>query len=1013
MSQLTPTQIGYLEDARHKSKQYLAVVVPDDVITAEVTGAQTRGETVIPYDTVSGTEADVLADMTVWFGSTAGARDIGTARAKSIDAVGNELTIEENDLDLSDNDHITVKRVWELRAKLQAIDTSGSTVVFTKDGVTWTDETKYIPPTVNMGPAFAEFIDAALGYATVYFVDEYSASLVSASLDTKTWDYDGGAVQGGSGTAADPYEVRYAAAGTYWVSLTITDSNSATSVGYRPVLIFDSNNTPYYDYSTSGKSLSVEGTSQAFTVFGTADQTEFPDGAMVIRFNQDYYGGTERTIECRYPKRGDVKYVGYIRGETIETDTNLQTVSFETIGITRAMDEIPGFGDSLTDAAVPTSWTEMYELDVIKAVHHLLMTQSTALTVTDFRWSLPHTQAQMRAQRVRWGKASIHQQGQLPLESVFSHLSATSQGLLEIRMTPHVMGPGDRAGNITTVVDLDNTHFGDVSITREPYHRAESVRTTGIGWDGSTATPLGARAPGVPDVIARPNNEDVSGLVVIDQAETNQLAGDYLAMVNNLYPEATVVLPGNWDVFEPALKERVTLTLAAVDNNRGLTFDTDDDWVVERVNVAENPGGGFVGPVTLTLSYETTGNPGVAITIGDQPTWPVPAEPGSEGEESGSYAGGIIGSYQAGVIYSPDDVFDTAPVWGDLQSDELPASGSKEIYLLSQVQDGVSETLWAMTYCGFYEVSLPPGSGPWVARIRNYEIAALAGVAAEEYAMFDMKWSAHSAGHAWAVLRTWKLPTLSLVVCHTHDGWKTLEWSNVVVQRVGDARIGRAQIGIANDGTDLNLYLSFHWGGVGCGSWGVKKSLDGGVTWANSYYNEDSCAQQPYTSLYCPHSNPNYVYAVIGEGRHEMVYTTDAGATWSTPIDIGCSLSYPNGLSGDPHDETILTVWDIHGPCAEWNGTDFDAWGLQYNWWTGGGQPDQWGGWCRGIRVLERNSSGGLVKVLMAGLDKVNDGKVLLMEAADRTLLTENWADVAGSTVWALCVANPPTREPL
>lgn len=691
---------------------YLAVLVPDDVMAAEVDGNQSRGETVIPYDTVSGTEADVENGMIAWLGTSAGAKDIGIQRVKSINAGANELTIEENDLTLFDDYHITVKKVFLPRSKLPAVDTSGINPIFTKDGESYTDEGSNVPPVVVIGPPDCQFIDAGAGYATVRFVDEFSWSPVSAALSSPIWNFDGGSDTGGVGTEADPYVITYSTAGTYWPKLTITDANGAVQVCHVPVMVFDDADPPYTDLETQPRQSSMRGTRQGYTVVGSAAQADFPDGTWVVRFNRDYYGGAESVLETRYPFRGHIKFAGFLIGDSVRTDTNVSRTSFEAEDITGVLARLPGWGDRVEDVATATRWTEIEDLDVLKAVLHVLRWSTTVLEITGVRYTLARSASEILIQSERWGEGSILQQCQQTLSSrgIFADLVGDVQGTLHIRQDPNAMDHSDRSSTVVTVVDLADTDFKLLNLRRLEYVQAQYVRLSGLAWNGSAASPYQSYAPGVPDQ-ATPV-EDVSGQVLVSQADTSRLAGDIFAKRNNTFGPSTIELPGNWDVFDPALQERITFVLAADENNRGLVFTDSDYWIVREVSVNEDAAGGFVRSVTLTLEREVEGTPGTGGTVASQPTWSTPATPASEpSPRVGTYPGQIIGTDSSGVWYA--DVLDGGSTDWEAMNTGLSGSALNITDLLF-LTVGATQVLFAATGDGIYKyAALPSRSGTW------------------------------------------------------------------------------------------------------------------------------------------------------------------------------------------------------------------------------------------------------------------------------------------------------------
>lgn len=734
MSDLDPAHETSLRKLDHSSLMYLAVHVPSDVFSATVKNNEARGAMTIEYENVVGTDANAKVGQIVWFGTTAGDNDIGVARIRSITPGSDVMSIDEQDLDLAIGDDITVKKLWLPRSKLPSIDVTGADVVFKKDQTTYSDENLYIPPVVNMGPPAAALIDSGTGKATVRFVDEYVWYPSGAAEASAVWDYDGGTLVSGAGTAADPFIVTYDTAGWYWVSLTVTDdsASSQVKVGWRPVYIWDASNLPYVDFEASPRENSLSGTRQNFAVFGDAAQTDFPDGAWVIRFNRDWYGGTEEVLETRYPWRGNVKYVGYLKGGTVRVADDMSSVSFETEDITYKLDGLPGFGDVLTYDSTPLKWTEMADLDAIKAVYHVLERHTTVLDICDFRYNLPMALTEAIVREQRWGKDSILRQCNLVLEEkgIFAHLCATVQGCLEIRQDPCLMKTSDRAGTLVKVTDLLQSDFADINIDRQPYHKVHLLRVGGFSYDGAIATPLLAKSPGVPDPLAVLEAQR-DGLILSPtdaQGGLNRIAGDLAAKMDNPLPRVTLELVGNYDVWDAALQERATFPLAAADNIRGLEFTDADNWIVREASITEDAAGGFVRGVSITLEAETDGGDGLEIAVplpgdDDWPNPPTPDPPTNPPDPGGSAIDGgrRMMATDVGVLVT-DEVGEDAHWY--LVNDGL--SHADDLYVEDIKRDpfrwwtGTERTLWAATRSGLWchgptaqdptDVSFPDGT---------------------------------------------------------------------------------------------------------------------------------------------------------------------------------------------------------------------------------------------------------------------------------------------------------------
>ena len=97
LSALTTAEKTLLATYPHRAKYYLAVLKPTPVWKARVNDSGiAQGEMTVKYDNVTlGTPGDVKIGMTLWVGSTEGARDLGKVRIKAIPD-GTDIEVAEN-----------------------------------------------------------------------------------------------------------------------------------------------------------------------------------------------------------------------------------------------------------------------------------------------------------------------------------------------------------------------------------------------------------------------------------------------------------------------------------------------------------------------------------------------------------------------------------------------------------------------------------------------------------------------------------------------------------------------------------------------------------------------------------------------------------------------------------------------------------------------------------------------------------------------------------------------------
>src|SRR3990167_1339226 len=93
--QLTPSELVTIRQRPQSTQLFLSVFQPGTVLACQVTGSVVRGDRVIPFDTVSsGSYLSCESGMTVLVGSSAGARDLGKIRLKSI--TSSQMVVSEN-----------------------------------------------------------------------------------------------------------------------------------------------------------------------------------------------------------------------------------------------------------------------------------------------------------------------------------------------------------------------------------------------------------------------------------------------------------------------------------------------------------------------------------------------------------------------------------------------------------------------------------------------------------------------------------------------------------------------------------------------------------------------------------------------------------------------------------------------------------------------------------------------------------------------------------------------------
>ena len=163
--------------------------------------------------------------------------------------------------------------------------------------------------------------------------------------------------------------------------------------------------------------------------------------------------------------------------------------------------------------------------------------------------------------------------------------------------------------------DVDIVVEGDgIAFAKAHRPQLSSVTGGGIAYDGATGTPYRGQAPGR---IGRESGKHIRAdhLVISSQADLNDKLGRLLASRSSQQDELT--LENYYDIWEPALQEYLSITVAAADNPRGIAFGTDDLWIVRRVEIDDVMGKTPTVRTTCELLVPEGTATGVAVPIPD------------------------------------------------------------------------------------------------------------------------------------------------------------------------------------------------------------------------------------------------------------------------------------------------------------------------------------------------------------------------------------------------------------
>lgn len=618
MPELSSGDLALLRDDRHRVKEYLAVMQPATVLACQLNGAPSGDPvTQINYDSVTeGSYSDVVPGMTLWIGTSAGGRQKGTCRIRK-DPTSSILYIaEDSKIDWEDDDHLTVVENYEFWVKYPRIVVDGS-IAFYKDwDIAYSDQHSKWRPVAILGPPDCQFIDPSSGVATCKFVGEHSYAVApGASITGYAWSFPSGTPASSSdpGTEASPVTVTWDAPGIYWISLQVTDSNGKIHTGRRPVFVFERTGAgaPYTKFKMTGRGgdLNSHGHSASFEVYGDADQAEFPDGAMVVYWTEDWYGDTKKSIGGNFPYRSHVKFVGYVQRESTTKDPQTSVVTFEAATVNSLMASREGFSCWIKEKGSAGNWCEATKLTADRAALSLCRYHSTLLTIADV--VISGDTLYIKSQEFA-AKTGFLQQLQTLYDDLFAHVACDKHGRVYFEIDPQ-MRPVAQRSSIPIVADLQHGDWRErLDLPRPQESKTSFINLGGVSYPGypHDVIPILSKAPGNAPAYGGSTRE-INGLILAGQADGNAKAGLALAYDNNEFPDVSLPMAGLWDVFDIVPQEYIRLSLAAEETKRGIIWNN-QKLLVRAINLTlEETETGRVPKVDVRAEKDSYGPAGV------------------------------------------------------------------------------------------------------------------------------------------------------------------------------------------------------------------------------------------------------------------------------------------------------------------------------------------------------------------------------------------------------------------
>ena len=622
---ITSDELVKLRSENQWSELFLAIHKPAVIYSARVNQAtfDTPVSEMI-YDGGSGTLADVKAGMTLYIGSSAGAYDKGMLRIRKAPSATVFYVGESAEIDWDDNDYLTVVNefgLWQKHLKI-----SGTSALMDFD-VEYDDQHTDLDPVPVMGSPAVLWLTGA---TVVFSPDAGDSWVLGSTIASYLWVATGASATSNLNTATPT--ITYNAAGQYRVDCTVTAANGKTTTGYRIVFVYSPASMPITQFDLIDCSGEMDAGGWQFKVklYDQAAISDVRERAMVVLFAKDHYADVQENLG---PVVGyeNVIAVGWIKQENFEITSDYSVVEFTVYGPQQWLKEISGYPVGMEYSEASTAWTQMDDLNVDRALWHLLHWRCTASTCIDIFLSGESSLAPaMEAPTENlWNQITT-----LAKESILATPACNRYGQLYIQVDIPYMEDADRIIVPTVMEVLFSDWDGSLNIERQTTPKVSLVETSGVSFDGTTVIPLFSRAPG--DVFSRfgtmLNHER---LLLYDQDHCNILSGHIYAHDNNEYPNIDFDLKSNRFI-DIVPRQRLTISIGVLNTPRGIAW-TEKKLLPQRLSFSHDPKTGILG-LSVETKTETSGIPGITkippqpveenidsgVDPGDFPIFPMP-----------------------------------------------------------------------------------------------------------------------------------------------------------------------------------------------------------------------------------------------------------------------------------------------------------------------------------------------------------------------------------------------------
>ncbi len=637
---ITEGEVALLRAQEHEIKIWANALVPQTLWSARINDVSIgRNEIAIAFDSGSGANFSLISGgMSLWVGSTAGARDIAELRINGAPVSGDggvtgTANVHYHPWILANNQYLSFIFDYPVIQKFPYIDPDDNNA-FKKDrNIAYTDENTKPTPVCICGTDRAKWLTGGTAVFNVDASDSYAiadgATIASYALNVLP--------SAGSSTVFNTTTgegtVTFTQTGQWWLEFIATDSNGKSQYSWRCYWVNDpdpsASDRPMFEFT--GLRLNGDwergGWSGSFQAHNNAALADIPDKTRILIWAENKYGSNAQAITLFPSHDIETVFGGYLTRDTTNQDlkTGVGQVNFE---IHTPEELLRRFNYSVDITAIegtPSKWYE-YEkwMTVGRAVHHLWKHHSSIFGACDIIGlttnSFPRPSVQFEE-----GDLYTMADGIMRNQGIRMHAVSDMGGRIHISYDLQLLIDYTRPKYQTAFNMTMDDISGQLELRREPVNQAAFVKVSGFYWDGITfttdadgntigdATPVCASAPGLSPAHSGASIFVVDRQTVYGQTHINRLAGRYYAQRNNEYRSIPINFHGNYyGVFDVAYEHWYTLSLLTGDTARGVVW-TEKKLACRSVSVQFEKG---VSRVTAIFEAEMDaieGEPGFCM----------------------------------------------------------------------------------------------------------------------------------------------------------------------------------------------------------------------------------------------------------------------------------------------------------------------------------------------------------------------------------------------------------------